>query len=65
MLALAIRASVLAVALMVASLVFADELVLSALILVTVALAAVSLLIAPESPAKHSRTGSRSEAETA
>ena len=48
MLMLLIRASILTPTLVAASLLFADELVLSALILITVTLAGVSLVIGPD-----------------
>ena len=54
MLTLILRASVLTVVLMGASLVFAEELVVAALVLITIALTVVSLLIGLDGPDERS-----------
>ena len=56
MLGLVFRAALVTVVLMAASLVFAEALLVSGLILVTVALAAVALVMGPDEAAE--RTGS-------
>ena len=63
MLLLLLRSCLLIPTLIAASLVFADELVVTALILITVTLAAVSLVIGPDDDAEHVSTGTATEAE--
>jgi hypothetical protein len=64
MLTLGLRATVLTVALLAASLVFAEELLLSALILVTIALIALYMLLGREGLAEPIGRGAPGEGDT-
>ena len=65
MLSLVLRASLLTLALLAASLVFAEELLISALILVTIVLIAVSMVLGREGQEGAARLGAPGESETA
>ena len=65
MLILGLRASLLTLALLAASLVFAEELLISALVLVTIMLIALSLVLGREAPDEPAGPGPPIEGETA